>query len=419
MPFNQLACYVISSISLVAALLALLAATAVGFYYVFLAMVALVSRRTSVSGLLQSAHRFVILIPAHNEEAGIARTLQSCQALDYPPDKFEIVVIADNSTDRTIEIARQYGVVCLERHSEDQRGKGHALAWALQRIHDKSYDGLLVLDADCTISKNALQVFSACFLQGQEVLQANDVASNPDATAISYAVAVGNMIENDLFYAPKSHLGLCVFLRGTGMVFSRRILEEFPWHALSAAEDVEYSLTLIRHGIRIRFLPQVCVASEFPVNSGELSIQRKRWAGGNLRLSRKHGFRLMLNGVRQRRPLLFDAGLTFLVLSRPLVLAMLALGIFFSGLALLTGGDTWATVLLGWGLGLTALFGFYFLLGIVCLGMTRHRLFLLVSAPLVVIRLLVISITGLFAGDHRTWTRSPRARAASEMTKRR
>ena len=114
---------------------------------------------------------------------------------------------------------------------------------------------------------------------GDRLLQANDAASNPDVNSMSYAVAVGNLIENELFYAPKSDLGMAVFLRGTGFVLHRDILEDFPWQAHSIAEDMEYGINLIKSKIRIRFVPEVKVSSNFPVQQDQLSIQRIRWAG--------------------------------------------------------------------------------------------------------------------------------------------
>src|SRR5713101_2899130 len=56
--------------------------------------------------------RFSVLIPAHDEEFIIATSLQSWLQVDYPKEKFQLHVIADNCTDRTIEIARSLGPLC-------------------------------------------------------------------------------------------------------------------------------------------------------------------------------------------------------------------------------------------------------------------------------------------------------------------
>ena len=226
-------------------ILFLFPAALVCLYYVFLALFALISRKENVSIQGNPAHTFAIIIPAHNEEQTISTALHSCAGLDYPKDKYKIFVIADNCSDKTAEIAREKGAVCLVRYNEEEKGKGFALEWGFKQILPEGHDALVVLDADCQLDGHALRAFDYYLKQGEKVLQANDVASNPDNNAMSYAVAVGNLIENRLFYAPKSRLGLAVFLRGTGMVFRREVLEQHPWQAHSIVEDAEYTLRLM------------------------------------------------------------------------------------------------------------------------------------------------------------------------------
>ena len=86
---------------------------------------------------------------------------------------------------------------------------------------NENYDAYLILDADCVIDRHALVSFDMYFMKEAKLLQANDVIANPDDTAMSYALAVGNQLENEYFYAPKSFLRLSVFLRGTGMIIHR------------------------------------------------------------------------------------------------------------------------------------------------------------------------------------------------------
>ena len=78
--------------------------------------------------------RFSVMIPAHDEEAVIARTLDSMSALDYPVDLFEIHVVADNCTDRTADIVRAAGFTVHERSNTESPGKGAALNWLIERI---------------------------------------------------------------------------------------------------------------------------------------------------------------------------------------------------------------------------------------------------------------------------------------------
>ena len=125
-------------------------------YYILLAVYALISKPEVVPYEGSSFNSFAIVIPAHNEEGTIMGVLKSCAELDYPGDKKEVYVVADNCSDRTVEVVKEAGVACLERHDESNKGKGFALEWAFNIILPKGYDAVLVLDADCTIDKNAL-----------------------------------------------------------------------------------------------------------------------------------------------------------------------------------------------------------------------------------------------------------------------
>src|ERR1700730_7530905 len=76
--------------------------------------------------------RFDLIVPAHNEEAVIANVIRSLQAVDWPADRFRVVVVADNCTDSTAAVARAAGAHVLERFDRDQRGKGYALQFAFK-----------------------------------------------------------------------------------------------------------------------------------------------------------------------------------------------------------------------------------------------------------------------------------------------
>jgi hypothetical protein len=377
-------------------------------YYLFLATVRLLASERQRSPETSSVHTFAILIPAHNEEAAISATLRACADLDYPADKFKAYVIADNCTDRTATLAAMAGAVVLERRDEARRGKGPALAWALERILPARPDAVVVLDADCWLDRHALRVFDERLTAGDAVLQASYVAANPEDSAISYAVAVGNVLENDLFYSPKSQLGLAVLLRGTGMVFRRDVLERHPWQAHSVTEDTEYTLELLRAGVRVCFLPQVQVVSDFPVHTGQLRVQRQRWAAGNFLFGKTRALGLMIEGMAARRGELFDLGWTLLVLSRPLVLAETLAALLLAGLCVWQIPNDLSTGLLAAGLTVIALQGVYLALGIVRLGVNGRRLLLLAGSAAAFVSLLGITLQGFFASGRLAWARTPR-----------
>jgi 1,2-diacylglycerol 3-beta-glucosyltransferase len=377
-----------------------------------LALVSLFRRARPTRDDALAQHSFAIVIPAHNEAENIGQTLRACQALDYPPDLCRIYVIADNCTDRTARVAREAGVECFERNDPARAGKGHALGFAFERIDLERHDAVLVLDADCVIDRHALRSIDRHLQDGERVLQMNYIVSNPDETPTSYLLAVGNLIENELYCAPKSDLGATILLRGTGMVLHRDVLRRFPWQAHSIVEDVEYGVTLARNGIRVRFIPEVAVRSAFPAGAAQLRVQRARWAGGTLGFARRQALRLMAEGVCRRRPALIDLGWTLITLSRPLVVivATLALGLALAAALLAPGRG--APIPLALAACPLALLLAYVGLGIARLGVTRRRLGLLLGAPAVACQLLLIALRGLLRRSEGAWVRTPRSGAA-------
>ena len=74
-------------------------------------------------------HKFMAIIPAHNEASVIKNLVESLVALDYPKDLYDVYVIADNCTDNTAEIAREAGALVYERFDEAHKTKGYALEY--------------------------------------------------------------------------------------------------------------------------------------------------------------------------------------------------------------------------------------------------------------------------------------------------
>ena len=378
------------------------------FYNLLLACFALITRlkKKRITGL--TLHNFAIVIPAHNEEKAIENSLESCTQVDYPSNQYEIFVVADNCTDQTAQITREYGVTCLERSNEEEKGKGFALAWALPKVLSGNYDAVVILDADCRLEPGALQIFSHCLAGGDKVIQTNFTGSNIDDNPISYAESVGNIIEKELFYEPKSHLGLAVFLQGTGMVFHREILQKYPWQAHSIVEDVEYSMNLIKDKVPIKFIKEVKVVSKYSDDKDQMKVQRLRWASGNVIFGKKYAFKLLVKGFLDRNGIVMDAGWTLLTISRPLILLEFSLALLFTLFSILSYPGIVSTGLAFFSFFIFCGYVFYFSLGIILLGITRRRLALLLFSPLIIMKLMSISLLGFLGSENRIWARTPR-----------
>jgi cellulose synthase/poly-beta-1,6-N-acetylglucosamine synthase-like glycosyltransferase len=258
------------------------------------------------------ASRFAVLVPAHNEEVLISDTLASLARLDYPADRYAVHVIADNSTDRTAEIARAAGVYVHERTDTANRGKGHALAWAFGKLAQMPvpYDAYVVLDADTVVDQYLLQTLAQGLARGGKALQSHNAvlnASDSTSTALRWlALSLVNYIRP----LGRNSFGGSSTLTGNGMCLTHEILARHPWQAYGLSEDYQYYLTLVSSGDRVLFVPDAKVYSVMPTTARQLQSQDIRWETLSPDASswqRHIAWRLLVDGIRRRNWVRLDA----------------------------------------------------------------------------------------------------------------
>lgn len=267
-------------------------------------------------GPREAQERFLILIPAHNEELLLGTVIQRLGGLSYPRSHFEIVVIADNCDDRTAGVARAAGAEVLERRDPLLRGKGRALDWALRGAlaqWPRPYDAVVVLDADSVINADFLWFMQARLTGGAEALQGYYGVLNPLEswrTSLSLAALAAFHFLRPL---GRDRLGLPCGLKGNGMCFSRRLALTYGYPAFSVVEDVELALFLLRKGVGVRFVPGAQVFGQMTTSAQAASVQRARWEGGRWELIRRLSGPLLREGLRSRDAALLDAAMDLLV----------------------------------------------------------------------------------------------------------
>src|SRR6185437_11934148 len=160
-------------LSTLLALSALPVAAATGY----LLVLTVKSRRREPPAYGAPRSRFAVVVPAHDEEAGIADTVRSVLAVDYPADLFEVVVVADNCTDDTAARATAAGARVLVQNDATKRGKGFALAHAFEAllgdVTEKKAEAVVDIDADTVVSPNLLRAFEARLVSGAGAVQAD------------------------------------------------------------------------------------------------------------------------------------------------------------------------------------------------------------------------------------------------------
>lgn len=114
------------------------------------------------------AVRITILVPAHNEEFSLPVTLGALKQQTRDPDR--VIVVADNCTDRTVEIAHEMGYETFES-VDNVHKKGGALNQALAEIlpDADARDVIMIMDADTRLSPRFLEVGGQRFADDREL----------------------------------------------------------------------------------------------------------------------------------------------------------------------------------------------------------------------------------------------------------
>lgn len=258
--------------------------------------------------------RFDLVVPAHDEAAGIAATVRSLLAADYPPELRRVLVVADNCRDATAARAAEAGACVLVRDEPGLRGKGHALALAFARsLGDGFADAVVVVDADSSVSPNLLRAFAARLSAGEQAVQAAAAVRNRDDSWRTRLMALSLAVFNGVRSLGRDRLGLSCGLRGNGMCLSTAALRAHPYRAFSLVEDLEYGLALGRGFVRVAYAPEAWVASDMVSSGSAAAPQRRRWEGGRAALARAAALPLLRDAARARSLLLLDLALDLLV----------------------------------------------------------------------------------------------------------
>jgi cellulose synthase/poly-beta-1,6-N-acetylglucosamine synthase-like glycosyltransferase len=280
----------------------------------YLLLLTLLSGEKAAPKQVPARLKFDVIIPAHNEEAGIARTVSNLSRLDYPVELRRIVVVADNCSDATAERAREAGATVLERHNKELRGKGYALQLAFERsLADGFADAVVVVDADTEVTSNLLHAFGLRLEAGAQAVQAHYGVLNPHASWRTQLMAISMALFHKVRSLGRERLGVSCGLRGNGMCFTHAIIRQVPHEAFSIVEDLEYGIRLGQAGQRVHYAWEAEALGEMVSSEKASRSQRRRWEGGRAAMMRKFGLPLLGEGVRKGDRVLVDLAMDLLV----------------------------------------------------------------------------------------------------------
>lgn len=285
---------------------------------------ALMPRGRSPIPLPQSAPpRVAVLVPAHNEAAGILPTLEAL--LPQMGVRDRLVVIADNCSDETADVARQAGVTVIERQDAQRRGKGYALDFGLQFLAADPPDVVVIVDADCLVMADTIAKISQLAVERDRPVQATYLLATPAQPQPKDSVsALAFTVKNWVRLAGLSRLGLHALLTGTGMAFPWQVLQRVSLASGNIVEDMQISVDLAIAGVAPIFCEDTRVTGSLPQQGQAATSQRTRWEHGHLQTLTTQVPRLLKAAVQQRRWDLLIFGLDLSI--PPLSLLVMAWG---------------------------------------------------------------------------------------------
>ncbi len=239
---------------------------------------------------LQEYPMVSILVPAHDEAVVITRTVRALLGLEYPKDRYEVIVINDNSTDDTAEKLEQIQAEFPDRKlivistGPEVGGKGKSNALNIG-FSVSTGDVIAIYDADNTPQPDALAILVETLMEDDKLgaVIGKFRTRNRNASLLSRFVNIETLAYQCMNQAGRYYFFKLCTIPGTNYVIRRSLIEEIGgWDVNALSEDTEISFRLYRMGYYIKQMPLAVTWEQEPHLLNVWFRQRTRWAKGNL-----------------------------------------------------------------------------------------------------------------------------------------
>lgn len=250
-----------------------------------------------------------LIVPAFNEEITIKKSIQSLIELDYP--NYEIIVVDDGSTDKTLKIAREFENSKVKVIHQHNQGKANALN---NGIDNSKGEIIVTVDADTKLKENSLKKISARFAKNKQIgAVAGNVKVIPENSIMNIIQGTEYTVGINLVRKAQSMLGCVMIVPGPIAALKREAIEKVGLFSSDTfAEDFDITMKILEQGYKVEYEDNAISYTDAPKNLEDFMKQRRRWYRGmlqvldkhrNLYFSRKHG----LFGIFGVPNLWFDA----------------------------------------------------------------------------------------------------------------
>lgn len=256
--------------------------------------------------------RVAVLVPAHNEEGGILQTLQTLRAQLRADDR--LLVVADNCSDATADVARAAGAEVIERQHASLRGKGYALDFGVRYLGQNAPDIVVIVDADCQLAPGSIERLAGqCARTGRATQALYLMQAGPGAGLKQRIAEFAWQVKNLVRPLGFSVLGLPCQLMGTGMAFRWADISSVSLASGHLVEDMKLGVDLALKGRAPLFCAEALVTSRFPDNASGVVSQRTRWEHGHLSVIIREVPAMLWSGFGSRNLALIAMALDLLV----------------------------------------------------------------------------------------------------------
>ena len=276
----------------------------------------------------QVQRKFVVLIPAYQEDDVIMEVVTEALKQQYPSEKFDVVVIADKFQPETIRLLKMTNAIVLAKDFEIST-KSRALKYAFEQLTG-DYDVACILDADNLMAPDFLQQLNAAFSNGFIAVQGHRVAKNTN-TNFAILDAISEEINNHIFRYGQRVLGFSSTLIGSAMAFDFSFFKEMIAEVeVVGGFDKEIEMRIFSKKLTIEYLPDALVYDEKVQNAQVFGKQRRRWLSAQFHFFGKNllpSFKMM---VSENNYEYFFKSLQYMQLPRILLLGLLFFLTFIS-----------------------------------------------------------------------------------------
>lgn len=285
-----------------------IALTVLYFYQFIYIVIALIGDKKKKLDTYEAKklHKFAFIIAARNEQAVIGNLINSIKQQNYPAELIDVIVVADNCTDDTAQIAREHGAICYERFNNMLVGKGYALDYCFNKIVEQfgdytAYDGYFIFDADNVIDKNYVKEMNKVFDRGYNVITSYRNSKNYDTNWITSGYSLWFIREAKYLNNPRMMLKTSCAVSGTGFLVNSSIIKKNNgWKFNLLTEDIQFSVVNILEGEKIGYCESAMFYDEHPTTFKQSWNQRMRWSKGFYQVMFRYGRELIAMMFKKR-----------------------------------------------------------------------------------------------------------------------